>query len=264
MKTLFRILIWVAVFLVVLVLARNTLLKTAAQKAIEKNTGFGLTIDRISVGLVRPVFKLQGLELQNPEDFPEREAFLIKELLVRYELLSFFGPEIHLPEIVLDIPKAILVKKEDGESNIDRLRAASGKKEKTETAGVGDQPEKEPASKAEEKPAKKIRIDRLHLIIGSVDVHEYTKGVEKPKVKTYDINVDRVFTNVTDLQQIGLVISAEIVTQLAPQLIDEYNKAVESGDFDKAGKQFEKAAKDLKKSIEGMIKSMEKSKATSE
>ena len=261
MKTLLRILVVIGILLAVLVLARNTLLKTAAQKAIEKNTGFGLAIDRISVGLVRPVFKLQGLELQNPEDFPEREAFLIKELLVRYDLPSFFGPEIHLPEVVLDIPKAIMVKKDDGESNIDRLRTASGKKEKAETAGAADEPEENPTAQDEEKPAKKIRIDRLHLVIGSVDVREYTKGVDKPKVKTYDINVDRVFTNVTDLKQIGLVISAEIVTQLAPKLIEDFNKAAESGEFDKAGKQFEKAAKDLKKSFEGMIKSMEKSKA---
>lgn len=259
MKTLFRLLIVVALVLAALVLARNTLLKTAAQKAIEKATGFGLTIDHISVGLVRPVFKLQGLELQNPEDFPEQQAFLIKELLVRYDLPSFFSQEVHLPEVVLDIPKAVMVKKEDGESNIDRLRASSAKKEITEPAG--DQPKEEPASKAEEKPAKKIRIDRLHLVIGSVEVHEYVKGSEKPKVKTYDINVDREFTNVTDLQQVGLAISGEILTRLAPKLIEEFNKAAESGEFDKAGKQLEKAAKDLKKSFEGLIKSMEKSGA---
>ena len=262
MKTLLRILVVIGILLAVLVLARNTLLKTAAQKAIEKNTGFGLAIDRISVGLVRPVFKLQGLELQNPEDFPEREAFLIKELLVRYDLPSFFGPEIHLPEVVLDIPKAIMVKKDDGESNIDRLRSVSEKKQ--ETAKAEGRTDEEAGSTAEEKPARKIRIDRLHLTIGSVDIHEYTKGVDKPKVKTYDINVDRVFTNVTDLKQIGLVISAEIVTQLAPKLIEDFNKAAESGEFDKAGKQFEKAAKDLKKSFEGMIKSMEKSGTKSE
>ena len=262
MKTFVKLLVVVAVLLAVLVAARNTLLKTAVQRAIEKSTGFGLSVDSISVGLLQPVFKLQGLELQNPEDFPEREAFLIKELLVRYDLPSFFGSEVHLPEVVLDIPKAVLVKKDDGESNIDRLRSASEKKQ--EAAKAEGKTDEEAGSTTEEKPARKIRIDRLHLTIGSVDVHEYTKGVDKPTVKTYEINVDREFTDVTDLQQIGLAISVEIMTRLAPKLIDEFNKAAESGDFEKAGKQFEKAAKDLKKSFEGVFKSMEKSGAKNE
>ena len=68
-------------------------------------------------------------------------------MFVSYDLRSFFADEIHLREVVLDIPRMVVVQKEDGESNLQRLsQVGQGKEEGKQKPEVKPE-EKQPANR---------------------------------------------------------------------------------------------------------------------
>ena len=237
----------VLVLIVALVAARSALIKGSAQKAIAKMTGFGLDVGGIHVGLVSPVFEIKDLKLNNPPDFPDAEAFEVKRVFVKYDLMSFMGDNPHLYEIDLNISKAVVVKKADGETNLERLeKAGEGQGGK----GEGKKEEKTPEAKPvpeEKKPAPQVRIDLLTLKLGTVEVRDYSRGGDKPEVFTYELNVDRRFENVTDLNVVSTVIAAEILNNVGGKLIQDMGKIIEQnqGDLKKTGKELERNFKGL-------------------
>lgn len=247
---------WIGVIVVVLIVAvlaaRSMIIKSGAQRAIAKMTGFDLEVGGISVGLVSPQFEIRDLKLNNPPDFPDAEAFELKRIYVKYDLMSFFGDNPHLYEIALDIPKAVVVKKADGETNLERLEKVS--KQAGEGKGEGREDGKKPEAKpapGEKKPAPQVRIDLLTLKLGKVEVRDYSRGGEKPEILTYDLNVDRRFENVTDLNVISTVIAAEILNNVGGKLIQDMGKIMEQnqGDLKKTGKELEKNFKGLLKGL---------------
>ena len=251
-----KMLKWVGIIVVALIVAvvaaRSVLIKNAAQKAISKMTGFDLKVGGISVGIVSPEFEIRDLKLTNPPDFPDAEAFDVKQVYVKYDLMSFFGNNPHLYKIVIDIPKAVVVKKADGETNLERLEKASKQAGGGEGKAEGKKGEKKPEAKpapGEEKPAPQVRIDLLTLKLGTVEVRDYSRGGEKPEVFTYDLNVDRTFENVTELNVISTVIAAEILNNVGGKLIQDMGKIMEQnqGDLKKTGKELEKNFKGLLK-----------------
>ena len=253
-----KMLKWIGIIVVVLIVAvlaaRSMIIKSGAQRAIAQMTGFDLEVGGISVGLVSPQFEIRDLKLNNPPDFPDAEAFEIKRVYVKYDLLSFFGDNPHLYEIDLNIPKAVVVKKADGETNLERLEKA-GKQAGEGEGGKGEgKTEKKPEAKPgpeEKKPALQVRIDLLTLKLGKVEVRDYSRGGEKPEVLTYDLNVDRRFENVTDLNVISTVIAAEILGNVGGKLIQDMGKIMEQnqGDLKKTGKELEKNFKGLLKGL---------------
>ena len=241
----------VVVLVVAIVVARSALIKGAAQRTIAKMTGFDLAVGGIHVGIVSPVFEIKDLKLSNPPDFPDAEAFELKRVFVKYDLMSFMGDNPHLYEIDLNISKAVVVKKADGETNLERLEMA-GKGAEGEPGGKGEgkkgekKPEAKPGSE-EKKPAPQVRIDLLTLKLGTVEVRDYSRGGEKPEVFTYELNVDRRFENVTDLNVVSTVIAAEILNNVGGKLIQDMGKIMEQnkGDLKKTGKDLEKNFKGL-------------------
>ena len=255
MKQIIRnVLIVLVLLFVVGLMTRNAIIKSAARNAIQQGTGFDLELGGVSAGLLSSTFEIKDLKLINPEDFPEETAMEIKRMFVGYDLKSFFTDEIHLREVVLDIPRMVVVQKEDGESNLKRLGQAGKGKEAGEKK-PGEEPEGKPGKKAE-KPAKKFRIDTLTLKLGTVEMHTYVQGQDKPRMETHDLNVNRTYTDIQDPDQLATIFAMAMVEGVGAQAFKGLSKAFEDnqGDLDKTGKELDKAVKNVGESLKGLFK----------
>jgi len=257
MKKIIRNILIVVVLLVVgLLVARNTLIKTVARKVIQQATGFDLELGGVRAGLWSQSFEIRDLKLINPEDFPEATALEINRMFASYEIRSFFADEVHLHEVVLDIPRMVVVQKEDGESNIQRLSQAGQGKKEGEQKPEAKPGEKQPAEPKAEKPARKFRIDTLTLKLGTVEMHKYVQGQDKPEIQVHDLKVDRTYTNIRDPKQMATILAMAMVEGVGVQAFKDIGKALQNnqGDLDKTGKELEKAAKGVGESLKGLFK----------
>lgn len=256
MKIIRNIVIVIVVLLVVLFFVRNSLIKSGVRKAIEDYTGFGLKAETFNIGLFKPIIEIKGLELQNPPDFPEATAFVIRELYVKYDLASLFSSCVHLYDMVVDIPEVVIVQKADGETNLDRL-TEKGRQARRKRKGRGekDTPSAEPEKAGDGKDSKKeLRIDEMTVRLGTVEFHRYEEGADKPEIKSHKLDREEHFSNVTDLQDIIDQIAMELMTDEA---LKELNKWAEehSEDLEKMGLKASDAEK-VGNAIKGFLKGM--------
>jgi uncharacterized protein involved in outer membrane biogenesis len=253
-KTILNIVIVLVLLVALGLMTRNAIIKSAARNAVREATGFDLELGGVSAGLLSSTFEIKDVKLINPEDFPEETAIEIRRMLVGYDLKSFFTDEIHLREVVLDIPRMVVVQKEDGESNLKRLsEAGQGKKE--EEKKPGEEPGEQPEKKAE-KPAKKFVIDTLTLKLGTVEMHTYVQGQDKPQVQVHELNVDRTYTNIRDEDQMATIFAMAMVEGVGAQAFKGISKVFEDnqGNLDKTGKELDKAVKNVGESLKGLFK----------
>ncbi|NCC52420.1 MAG: AsmA family protein [Spartobacteria bacterium] len=251
MKLIRNLVIIVVILLIGLVLARNALLKSGARKAIEEYTGFKLEIDSFNVGLFKPTFEIKGLKLLNPPDFPEANAFEIDHLFVKYDLASLFSDKIHLYDVIIDVPRIVVIQKEDGETNIGRLTKKSEKdrdKKKDDVEKKADKPGKE-------KKSKEIEIDIMRIKLGTVEFRRYEEGVEAPEVRTHELNKEETFTNVKNIQDVINQITMQL---LADEGLKELNKWAEEHqeDLEKMGLKSSDVEK-VGNAVKGFLKNFE-------
>lgn len=256
MKLFRNSLIVLVLFVVVGLVARNAIFKTAARKVIQQATDFDVEVGGVHAGLLSSSFEIRDLKLINPEDFPEAIALEIHRMFVIYELRSFFTDEIHLREVVLDIPRLVVVQKEDGESNLQRLSQAGRRKGVEERKIEAKEKDHQPVEPRAEKPARKFRVDTLTLKLGTVEMHKYLPGQDKPEIQARDLKVDRAYTNIRDPNQLAVILAMAMVEGVGLQALKDIGKTLQNhgGDFDETGKEFEKAAKGFGESLKGLLK----------
>lgn len=242
-KIILNIVIVLVLLFVVGLMTRNAMIKSGVRNAIQQATGFDLAVGGVSAGLLTSSFEISDLKLINPEDFPEETAIEINRMFVRYDLKSFFTDETHIREVVLDIPRLVVVQKEDGESNLQRLSdAGKGKKaeeEKTE----------EKAEEKAEKPAKKFVIDTLTLKLGTVEMHTYVQGQDKPQVQVHDLKIDRTYTDIRDPDQMATILAMAMMEGAGAQAIKDIGKALQGNQGD-----LDKTVKNVGESLKGFFK----------
>lgn len=238
-KIILNIVIVLVLLFVVGLVTRNAIIKSSVRNAIQQATGFDLEVGGVSAGLLSSTFEIKDLKLINPEDFPEETAIEIKRMYIGYDLKSFFSDETHLREVVLDIPRMVVVQKEDGESNLQRLsEAGKGRKE------GGEKPEDKAG-----KPAKKFVIDTLTLKLGTVEMHTYVQGQDKPQVQVHDLKVDRTYTDIRDLDQMATILAMAMVEGVGAQAFKDIGKALQNNQGD-----LDKTVKNVGESLKGLFK----------
>ena len=240
MKKIIRNVVIVLVLLFVAgLMTRNAIIKSAARNAIQEATGFDLEVGGVSAALLSSTFEINDLKLINPEDFPEETAIEIKRMFVSYDLKSFFTDETHIREVVLDIPRMVVVQKEDGESNLQRLSEAGEGK---------DEGDEKPEAKAE-KPAKKFVIDTLTLKLGTVEMHTYVQGQDKPQIQVHDLKVDRTYTDIRDSEQMATILTMAMMEGVGAKAIKDIGKALQGNQGD-----IDKTVKNVGESLKGFFK----------
>jgi hypothetical protein len=192
MKLLMKLVMFVVVVLVVLVLARNVVIKAAMETGARVVAGMPLSIQKFDLDIVHTAVDIEGLVLKNPTGFHDTTLVNIPKILVAYKRDAIFTGKVHLKDIEFDLEQFTVVKNEKGELNLDRLKALQG------TQKAPAQTPKQ-APKAPAKPIP-VQIDRMRLKIGKVVYTDYSSG--QPVNKEFNINIDQTYENITDLYSV--------------------------------------------------------------
>jgi len=192
MKLIMKLLVLVIVALVVLVLARNVVVKAVMENGVRAVTGMPLNIGKLDINFSKTLVDIENLVVKNPDGFHDTSLVDIPKILVDFEAGSFLRGKGHIENIEFNLNQFTVVKNEKGELNLDRLKALAG----TQRPSAGT-PQQEP--KAPSKPMP-MQIDVMRLKIGKVVYIDYAGG--QPATKEFKINLDQTFENISDLQSV--------------------------------------------------------------
>lgn len=184
----------IVVIFVLLLVFKNMLIKFAIEEATKKATGLELTIETMDVSFLAAKVDVTEMRLLNPAGFPDRVMIDIPKFLVDVELASLFKQRKHVETLELNLNELMVERNKERKLNIDALTALGQKKQE------GKKPVEQKEAKQEGK-APQVTIDKLILKIGKVTYKDYSLG-ETPFTKTFNIGINEVFRNVTDLNEL--------------------------------------------------------------
>lgn len=161
MKKPVKIAIWSIVALVVLVIAAVLALPlwigpvaTSVANAVAPGfTGTDFKLDSFALNPYSGKIRVGALKLSNPKGYDEPAAFSLKSLSVDLDFGSLLSDTIHVRDITIEDPFVSYVFDDAGSNNFERILA-------NVNAKLGPSEEKA-EEKKEEKPGKKVMIDRL-------------------------------------------------------------------------------------------------------
>lgn len=240
MKKILKLLgLLVVILLIVLLIGKNFIAKTAVTSGVKAVTGLEMDIDSMDVGILNTLVGINGMKLYNPPEFSDRVMIDIPEIYVDYDLSAFIKGTAHLEEVRINLKELTVVKDKEGRLNINSLKVAK----------KGEKPEKPGERKETE-----IKIDLLDLKIGKVIYKDYSRGSE-PKILEYNLNLHEKYYNITDLNEMGklILVKALMNTNIAnltnfalnslqSEVSDILKKATEAG---KALQEIDKKAVDI-------------------
>ena len=192
MKILVKLMALFVVALVVLVLARNVVVKAAVENGARIVTGMPLNVGKLDINFSKTFVDIEALVVKNPSGFHDTTLVDIPKVLIDYNLFDVLKGNVHLENIEFDMKQFTVVKNEKGELNLDRLKALQG----TQKAPAQTTPQK-PKTPAKAIP---IQIDMMRLKIGKVVYVDYSGGT--PSTKEFLINLDQSYQNITDLNSV--------------------------------------------------------------
>lgn len=196
MKKIFNILVILAILLGALYVTKNAIAKVLIEMGVEKVTGLPLKMKGIDVNLAGQFVQIDDMKIYNPSGFPNEQMVHIPEIYVAYNLGALIKGKIHLPELRFAMEEFAVVRNEEGELNLDKLRALG----ETPREGETTQPEKPPVE-------ADIQIDSFTLKVGHVLFKDYTGP--KPSVRKFDIQLAETFKNITDPNELVRLVVAK-------------------------------------------------------
>jgi uncharacterized protein involved in outer membrane biogenesis len=251
-----------------LAIFKNQIIESVVRQQIRSSTGLEMEVESLRMGLLSSALEIRGLKLMNPPDFPDREAFDISRIHARYSVRSLFSTNIQLPELVVEVPRVVLVRKADGESNLERVKDTARRRKQEAAAGRREPapPPTEPpaggeAGSGKPAPAEKVKkgffIGSLTLRVGTVEMRDYGRLKDgKPKVKEYDLALDRTFEKVDGIESVVSQMVNEIIMQEALKSVSEQLADPET--MKKLDQKLDKAVEKLGKKIGGLLGGGEK------
>ena len=182
LKAVVVIVALVVVALLALPLWFGPVVKTAANAAVPKVVKTDFHLGHLHLNPYTARFELRDMQLSNPAGYPEKYAVTLGDITFDAETLSLATDVIHIEEItVKDIFVSVVSGGENKVGNFKQIQYnVAGGKEKYEAAQAEkeekakleelqaketaqEKREPEPQVAEEEKPAKKVIIDKLHI-----------------------------------------------------------------------------------------------------
>jgi hypothetical protein len=212
-------------------------------------TGFDVRVAVLKVDPFTGSVVVEGLVAKNPPAYPTPDFVELSELRADVSVFSwFFSDRFVINELDVDTSRIALIRQHDGKSNAGEFMAAfkSG-----HPAAAG-------------KP-KKYLIKKLHIRLEELYVADYT-GLATDK-KTYKLNIDRSYTNVTDPRQllvpdvVKTLYSFGLHHDIAKLLPGEFGQALADtlGGAAHVGTMLKNAAQKTGESLKGAIDKLEQS-----
>jgi hypothetical protein len=192
MKLIMKLVMLLAAVLVVLLLARNVVVKAAVENGVRIVTGMPLSLGKLDLNFQKSFIDLEELIVKNPSGFHDTSLVEIPKIFVEYGLSDILKGKAHLKILEFNMRQFTVVKNEKGELNLDRLKALQGtQKAPAQTT--------KPKPKAPAKPMP-VQIDMMRLKIGKVVYVDYSGG--QPSTREFRINLDQSYQNITDLNSV--------------------------------------------------------------
>jgi len=117
-KWTLRLCILVVVFVVILLLSLNSILRVVIEHNIRAQTGMEAEIGRFKLGLSEPTLEIQDLKIYNPSGFGGTPFLDIAEIHVEYDRAALARKEIHLTLLRFNLAELDIVKSQSGQTNI--------------------------------------------------------------------------------------------------------------------------------------------------
>jgi len=207
-----RIILIVVISLFALAIIKDFAIKSVVSLVATQVTGAKVSINWMSVGVLRQSVKISGFKMYNPKDFPKGVLVDLPKLTVNYDVASILKGKLHLSLLDINLKEIGLIKNKEGKLNVDSLKVAQQKPAK------------------EEKPAKQMpmQIDVMNLEMGRIVSKDYSVGAE-PAISVYDINLKKTYKNITSAQQLAALIISEPMKQAGIRSAGIYGAAMLTG-----------------------------------
>jgi uncharacterized protein involved in outer membrane biogenesis len=118
LKWFLRLAILAVVLVVVLLLARNAILRVYVEHQIRAQTGMDAEIGSFSVGLAEPTVTIRNFRLYNPPDFAGTPFLDIREIHAEYDPTALAKHELHITLMRFNLGELDIVKNQAGQTNI--------------------------------------------------------------------------------------------------------------------------------------------------
>jgi uncharacterized protein involved in outer membrane biogenesis len=250
-KILKSLLVIVILLAVTLLCLRDNLLSRSIIRLAREKVGLDLRIDSLRTGLLKPSIDLGGLSLMSPPDFPASESLRVE----RFRLVSTWkflrGPELRAEEVLLEIPRLVIIRNAAGETNLEWLSRQIQKQRAASKPADGSGGGSPRAESKTDRPKRPYRIDRLTVKIGEVQYLDYSKGGE-PTPRSYPLNLDKTYTDVSDLKPVLQQIGQSAALAAAPGLLNDLKTLSEQAEKDPEGTK--RALREMRESFRGMMR----------
>ncbi len=193
MKTLFKIVVVIALLVGVLLLAKNAIANAVVTNGVNAMTGLTLHMDAIDVGVFKNAIGIQGLRLNNPSGFTDPVMVDMPEIYVEYNLEALLQKRVHLKEVRLTLNEFLVVRNPQGHLNLDALKVVQDSKTHAAPAST-------PAA-----PSTQLQVDVLELNIGKVVYKDYSLS-GKPIVQEFPVNIHERYEHITNPQAFAALI----------------------------------------------------------
>ena len=134
-KWLIRLVILAAVLVVILLLARNAILRVYLEHQIRAQTGLDAEIGSFSLGLAEPTVTIRNFRLYNPPAFAGTPFLEIREIHAEYDPAALARHELHVTLMRFNLGELDIVKNQAGQTNIFSLGLATPLKKTGGKAG---------------------------------------------------------------------------------------------------------------------------------
>ncbi len=179
----------VVVLFIATYLLLGTIIRLGVGFVLPMITKTDVSIENLELSLLSGEILLEKLEIKNPENFSENNAFELKTIQIEFEPLSFLSSEKHINKILIDGVKLNYELEANGDTNLNTIIAnMSGSKEESEE--VEEEKEKETEEEAEEntESGSKVIIDVLDIKNCEVSLNSLTLPL--PDIHKEDIGKD--------------------------------------------------------------------------
>jgi len=199
-QKIIRIIVIVVVGFFVLGIVKDQLIKAAITIGAGQVTGAAVKIRGFRFGIVRPSVQIRGFQMYQPKGFPSGVLIDIPEIRVDYDPLALLQGKIHLPLVVLNLNKMVVIKDKDGNLNVDALKVSQTPDKKE----VKEEPQQQSSKQLP------MQIDVLKLNLGKVIVKDYAKGDRPPTVEAHDIGVnDKTYRDIGSAQELVTLVMVQ-------------------------------------------------------
>ena len=182
------IVVIIMIFGVLLLTARNILIKSTVKQGVKRAFGVELKTESMSAGFIRSDLKIDNLMVKSPEGFHEERMVTARRIYLDYNLWPLLKGRIHATNLEITVEEVIVVRNRQGRLNLDEFRQRL-KHTGPQAARSKDEPK-------EKRSPDRVMIDLLSISLERIVYKDYSRSPEA-KVMTIPVGIQELrFENV--------------------------------------------------------------------